>query len=80
MGDTMNKRDQELLNKQFRWLRPSPRNEGVMVLAIVGVFFVGIALGGTVFAHENAPMQIASNAALAKSFPPDGAAPRPFHP
>jgi hypothetical protein len=65
MSDTMNQRDQELLNKQFRWLRPSPRNDGVMVLAIVTVFFIGIALGGTVFAHEGDPMRIASNDATA---------------
>jgi len=57
----MNQRDQELLNKQFRWLSPSPRNDSVMVLAIVTVFVAGIALGGTVFAHLSDPMQIASN-------------------
>ena len=65
MGVPMNQRDQELLDKQLRWLRPSPPNAGVMVLAIVAVFVAGITLGGTVFAHESDPMQIVSNDATA---------------
>jgi hypothetical protein len=69
MSDTMNQRDQELLNKQFRWLSPSPRNDGVVILAIVMVFFTGIALGGTVFAHLSDPMQLGSNDATAAISP-----------
>jgi len=72
MGHSMNRRDQELLDKQFRWLRPSPRNNGVMVLVVVGVFFSGIALGGSVFARESDAPQIVSNDATAAFFLPSG--------
>jgi hypothetical protein len=53
----MNRRDQKLLDKQFRWARPAPRHEGVMILAIVAVFFAGITVGGTLSAHENTAPQ-----------------------
>ncbi|HUI21578.1 MAG TPA: hypothetical protein VLZ74_11120 [Methylocella sp.] len=42
----MTRRDRELLNKQFRRLNPKPRSNGVLILAIVGVFVAGIVLGG----------------------------------
>ncbi len=35
----MDQRDQELLDKQLRQLNPSPRSDGVMILAILAVFF-----------------------------------------
>jgi hypothetical protein len=73
----MNRRDQELLNKQFRWLSPSPRSDGVMILAMVTLFFAGIVLGGAVVAHESGPMQIASNDTTA-AISPSGAPPRAF--
>jgi len=78
MGVSMDQRDQELLDKQFRWLKPPPRNAGVMGLAIVAVFVGGIALGGTIFAHESAPMQIVSNNAMATISAPNAAPPREF--
>jgi len=78
MGVSMDQRDQELLDKQFRWLRPSPRNDGVMVLAIVAAFVAGITFGGALFAHESDPAQIVSNDAMAAIFPPNGAPPRAF--
>jgi len=52
----MNRRDRELLNKQFGRLTPRPRNSGVLVLAILGVFFAGVALGGSLSAYENKPV------------------------
>ncbi|MGB9390569.1 MAG: hypothetical protein WCB70_11385 [Xanthobacteraceae bacterium] len=59
----MDQRDQELLDKQLRRLNLylSPRNDGVMVLAILVVFFAGMTLGGFVSAYKSEPMQIASN-------------------
>jgi hypothetical protein len=57
----MDQRDQELLDKQLRRLNPSPRNDGVIVLAILAVFFAGITLGGFLSAYKSEPMQIASN-------------------
>jgi hypothetical protein len=56
----MDQRDQELLDKQLRRLNP-PRSDGVMILAILAVFFAGMALGGFLFAYKSEPMQIASN-------------------
>ncbi len=55
----MDKHAQKLLDKQLRGIIP-PRRDGVIILAIVTVFFAGIALGDVLFAHESKPMQIAS--------------------
>ena len=66
----MNRYDQELLDKQLRGLSPSTRNDGVMMLAILAVFFVGLTLGGFLSAHKSEPMQIAWNdATLAIALP-----------
>jgi hypothetical protein len=69
----MDQRDQELLGKQLRQLNPSPRSDGVMILAMVAVFFSGMALGGLLFAQESEPVQIASNDATPLIFLPNGA-------
>lgn len=54
---------QKLLDKQLRGIIP-PRHDGVIILAIVTVFFGGMALGGALFAHKSEPksepMKIAS--------------------
>jgi hypothetical protein len=63
-GDfAMNRRDQELLEKQLHGLTPAPRNDGILMLAVLAIFFVGIALGGFLYAvtSEPGPIQIASN-------------------
>jgi hypothetical protein len=57
----MDQRDQELLDKQLRGLNPSPRNDGVMVLAVLAVFFSGMTLGSFLSAYKSEPMQLASN-------------------
>jgi hypothetical protein len=54
-------------------VRP-PRNDGVMILMVVAVFFAGMTLGGLLFAHEKS-MRIASNDATAAIFLPNGAPP-----
>ena len=62
----MNQRDQELLDKQLRWLRPSPpqrRRHGFGDRR--GICRRHNSAGGTVFAHERDPMQIVSNDATA---------------
>jgi len=59
----MDRRDQELLDKQLRRLSPAPRNDGVMMLAILTVFFAGMSVGGFLFAYKSQPMRIASNQA-----------------
>ena len=58
----MNQRDQELLDKQLHGLRIAPRSDGVMMLAILAVFFTGIALGGFLYAYtDEPPIRIAAN-------------------
>jgi hypothetical protein len=56
----MNRRDQELLDRQ---LHIAPRHDGIMMLAILAVFLTGMAIGGFVSAYtdEPGPTRIASN-------------------
>jgi hypothetical protein len=56
----MEQRDWELLDKQGLGLRP-PRNDGVIVLTVVAVFFAGMILGGLLVPNESELMRIASS-------------------
>jgi hypothetical protein len=50
----MNRRDQELLDKQLWGVSPSPpRNRGALSLAFLAVFLGGLTVGGFLFAHKN---------------------------
>jgi len=74
-GDSkMEQRDWELLDKQVQGLRP-PRNDGVMVLMVVAVFFAGMILGGLLIPHERELMRIASNDARTAISLPNSAPP-----
>jgi hypothetical protein len=55
----MDRRDQELLDKQMRRLTP-PRNDGVIAMMLAAMFLVGMTLGGFLSAHQSEPIQIAS--------------------
>jgi hypothetical protein len=55
----MDRRDQELLDKQMQRLSP-PRNNGAMAVLLAGMFLVGMTLGGVLSVHESEPIQIAS--------------------
>jgi len=58
----MDKRDQELLDKQLARFQPPPRRDGLMVLAIVGVFLAGMTAGSFLFAYRSPPaIQTASS-------------------
>ncbi|MFZ3359125.1 MAG: hypothetical protein WCA56_16020 [Xanthobacteraceae bacterium] len=59
----MDRRDQELLDKQMHAIYVPPRHNGVLMLTILAVFFAGIALGGFLYAYTSkpGPLQIASN-------------------
>jgi hypothetical protein len=57
----MNRRDQELLQKQLHSIYAAPRSDGVLMLAVLAVFFAGIALGGFLYAFTAEPLQIAAN-------------------
>ena len=66
----MDQHDQELLDKQLGRLVPPARNDGVLFLAVLAVFFGGMALGGFLFGYESGPTRIAANnAPPALSFP-----------
>ena len=55
----MDRRDQELLDKQMRRLTP-PRNESVVALMLAAMFLVGVTLGSVLSPQIGAPTQIAS--------------------
>ena len=55
----MDRRDQDLLDKQMRRLTP-PRHEGVIAVMLAAMFLVGMTLGSVLSAHQSAPTQIAS--------------------
>jgi hypothetical protein len=55
----MDRRDQELLDKQMRRLTP-PRHEGVIAVMLAAMFLVGMALGSVLSPHQSGPIQIAS--------------------
>jgi hypothetical protein len=55
----MDRRDQELLDKQMRRLGP-PRNDGVIAVLLAAMFLVGMTLGGVLSAQKSEPIQIAS--------------------
>jgi hypothetical protein len=57
----MNRRDQELLDKQLSSLHLAPRHDGVMILAILAIFLVGMTAGGFLYAFTERPMQVAAN-------------------
>ncbi len=55
----MDRRDQELLDKQMRRLSP-PRNNGVIVVLLAAMFLVGMTLGSILSEPKTEPVQIAS--------------------
>jgi hypothetical protein len=57
----MDRRDRDLLNKQLGRLSPPPRNEGMLILAIVAVFVVGMMAGASLFSRNSElPVQTAA--------------------
>ena len=55
----MDRRDQELFDKQMQRLTP-PRNDGVIAALFIAMFLVGMTLGGVLSEHKSEPIQIAS--------------------
>ena len=43
----MDRRDQELLDTQMKRFQPPSRRDGLMILAIVGVFLAGMTAGAS---------------------------------
>jgi hypothetical protein len=59
----MDRRDQELLDKQLHAIYVAPRSDGVLILAVLAVFFAGITIGGFLYAYTSEPTQFAANEA-----------------
>jgi hypothetical protein len=59
----MNRRDQELLDKQLWGVSPrSPvERTGALGLALVAAFLGGVSLGGFLFAHTSNQMQMTAH-------------------
>jgi hypothetical protein len=55
----MDRRDQELLDKQTRRLTP-PRNDGVIAVLLAAMFLFGMTLGSVLSEPKIEPTQIAS--------------------
>jgi hypothetical protein len=55
----MDRRDQELLDKQMRRLTP-PRNDGVIAVLLAAMFLIGMTLGSVLSEPKTQPIQIAS--------------------
>jgi len=57
----MTRHDQELLEKQLRRIDTAPPG-GVLMLVIAIVFFIGMAVGGFLFAYtDEPPLRLAAN-------------------
>jgi energy-converting hydrogenase Eha subunit F len=54
----MNRRDEELLDKQMRRLTP-PRHEGAIAVMLAAMFLVGMTLGSVLSPHQSSPHQSA---------------------
>ena len=52
----MNCHDRELLDRQMSRFQLSPRRDGVLILAMVGVFIAGLTAGGLLFTFVNTPL------------------------
>ena len=59
----MDRHERELLDKQLRHVQTIPRNDGIMALALLTVFFTGMAVGGFASAYTGEPVQIAATQA-----------------
>jgi hypothetical protein len=62
----MDRRDQELLDKQMAHVALTPRNDGAVMLALTAVFFAGMTIGGFLYAYTGAPIR-----AIAEHVPPN---------
>ncbi len=60
----MNPQDRELLDKQLRNLHVAPRRDGVVIAAVLAMFFGGIIVGG-LLTEPHKTTQTASNEQIA---------------
>jgi hypothetical protein len=55
----MDRRDQELLDKQMRTVAP-PRNDGTITMLLIAMFLIGMTVGSVLSVQKSEPKQIAS--------------------
>jgi hypothetical protein len=61
----MDQRDMELLDRELWGVgHHPPQNTAITGFSVIAMFFVGLALGGILFASESKPPQIGSNEAM----------------
>ena len=53
----MNRRDQELLNRQMRRFQPPSRRDGLIIVALVAAFLAGVAASGILSFGSHSPAQ-----------------------
>ncbi len=71
----MDQRDQELLDRQLDKLTP-PHHDGVVILTVVAMFFIGMTLGRFLSARESPALQMAANDTAAMMLPQGSPVPR----
>jgi hypothetical protein len=53
--DNMKRRDRRLLQRQMSHILPPSWDNGVAMIALVGVFIAGLATGGLLFTFRDSP-------------------------
>jgi hypothetical protein len=51
----MNRHDRDLLERQMSHVQPPPHRDGILILAMVGVFIAGLTVGGLIFTFGSNP-------------------------
>ena len=64
----MNRHDRELLDRQMSRFQLPPRRDGVLILAMVGVFIAGLTAGGLLFTFGNAQPTASDDGRTALAF------------
>lgn len=55
----MTHREQKLLDKQLKRIVPTSAPNGTIILAVLGLFFAGVIVGGALSPQEPKPMPVA---------------------
>ena len=64
----MDRRDQELLNRQMKRFQSSPRRDAVMIAMLVGVFLAALTAGSFIFTSQPPAQTTSSDGKTALAF------------
>ena len=72
----MNRHDRELLERQMSHAQPAAHRNGILILAMVGVFIAGLTVGGLLFTSGSNPStsMVSDNGRTALAFLLNGTA------